>query len=226
MGGILFYFLLIALVPLWAQMRVKSAYQKYSKVASSNGYTGAEVARRILDQNGLYHVKVLETRGMLSDHYNPMSKTVHLSSNNYHGHSIAGAAIAAHEVGHAIQDKENYSFLKIRHAIIPVANIGSNFAWILLLIGIFTQLSGMFLLGIILMSAGVIFQLVTLPVEFNASSRAMDQVVSLGIIRNNEERQAKKVLNAAALTYVAAAAVAIIELLRLILIYTGMQRND
>ncbi|RDI43008.1 zinc metallopeptidase [Falsibacillus pallidus] len=226
MGGILIYFLLIALVPLWAQMRVKSAYQKYSKVASSNGYSGAEVARRILDQNGLFHVKVLETRGMLSDHYNPMSKTVHLSSNNYHGHSIAGAAIAAHEVGHAIQDKENYSFLKIRHAIVPVANIGSNFAWILLLIGIFTQLSGMFLLGIILMSAGVIFQLVTLPVEFNASSRAMDQVVSLGLIRNNEERQAKKVLNAAALTYVAAAAVAIIELLRLILIYTGMQRNN
>ncbi|RLQ95115.1 zinc metallopeptidase [Falsibacillus albus] len=226
MAGFLLYFILIAMIPLWAQMKVKNTYTKYSKVASATGLTGAQVARRILDDNGLHHVDVVETRGVLSDHYNPKSKTVNLSSHNYHGHSIAGTAVAAHEVGHAIQDGQNYAFLRFRHAIVPAANIGSNFAWIAIMIGFFTQISGMFLLGIILMSLTVIFQLVTLPVEFNASSRAMDQVVALGIIRNDEEREAKKVLNAAALTYVAAAAVAVIELLRLILIFTGMQRND
>ncbi|EDL63393.1 zinc metallopeptidase, partial [Bacillus sp. SG-1] len=145
---------------------------------------------------------------------------------NYHGHSVAGAAVAAHEVGHAIQDSQSYAFLRFRHALVPVANIGSNLSWVFILIGIFTQLSGMLLLGIVLMAAGVLFQLITLPVEFNASSRAMDQIVSLGLIRNEEERHAKKVLNAAAMTYVAAAAVAIIELLRLLLIFTGMQGEE
>ncbi|MFT8323170.1 MAG: zinc metallopeptidase [Bacillus sp. (in: firmicutes)] len=220
------YFILILLVPLWAQMRVKGAYNKYSKVASSSHMTGREVARRILDANGLYDVTVEETKGVLSDHYDPRTKIVRLSSNNYHGHSVAAAAIAAHEVGHAIQDQQDYSFLRFRHALVPVANIGSNFSWILILIGIFAGLSNFVLLGIIFMLAAVVFQFVTLPVEFNASNRAMDQVVSLGIIRNDEERETKKVLNAAALTYVAAAAVAILELIRLILIYTGMQRQD
>jgi len=207
-------------------MRVKSAYKKYSQVASSSHMRGAEVARKILDENGLYHVGVEETRGVLSDHYDPRSKTVRLSSGNYHGHSVAAAAIAAHEVGHAIQDQEDYSFLRFRHALVPVANLGSNFSWIFILIGIFAQMSNMVLLGIIFMAAGVVFQLVTLPVEFNASNRAMEQVVSAGIIRNDEERETKKVLNAAALTYVAAAAVAVMELLRLVLIYTGMTSED
>lgn len=207
-------------------MRVKSAYKKYSQVASSSHMRGAEVARKILDENGLYHVGVEETRGVLSDHYDPRSKTVRLSSGNYHGHSVAAAAIAAHEVGHAIQDQEDYSFLRFRHALVPVANLGSNFSWIFILIGIFAQMSNMVLLGIIFMAAGVVFQLITLPVEFNASNRAMEQVVSAGIIRNDEERETKKVLNAAALTYVAAAAVAVMELLRLVLIYTGMTSED
>jgi len=220
------YFIIILLVPLWAQMRVKGAYNKYSKVASSSHMSGREVARRILDENGLYHVTVEETRGVLSDHYDPRTKVVRLSTNNYHGHSVAAAAIAAHEVGHAIQDQQDYSFLRFRHALVPVANIGSNFSWILILIGMLAGLSNLLLLGILFMAAAVLFQFVTLPVEFNASNRAMDQVVALGIIRNEEERETKKVLNAAALTYVAAAAVAILELLRLILIYTGMQRND
>jgi len=187
---------------------------------------GAEVARKILDENGLYHVGVEETRGVLSDHYDPRSKTVRLSSGNYHGHSVAAAAIAAHEVGHAIQDQEDYAFLRFRHALVPVANLGSNFSWIFILIGIFAQMSNMVLLGIIFMAAGVIFQLITLPVEFNASNRAMEQVVSAGIIRNDEERETKKVLDAAALTYVAAAAVAVLELVRLVLIYTGMNNDD
>jgi len=188
--------------------------------------SGREVARRILDSNGLYDVSIEETRGVLSDHYDPRSKVVRLSSDNYHGHSVAAAAIAAHEVGHAIQDQQEYAFLRFRHALVPVANIGSNFSWILILIGMIAGLSNFVLLGIVFMAAAVLFQFVTLPVEFNASSRAMDEVVGLGIIRNDEERETKKVLNAAALTYVAAAAVAVLELLRLILIYTGMQRSE
>lgn len=188
--------------------------------------TGAEVARRILDENGLYEVKVVESSGFLSDHYNPMTKIVALSSHNYHEASVAGAAIAAHEVGHAIQHKEAYSFLTLRHKLVPVANISSNASWVFIMIGIFATSTNMLLLGIILLAMGVVFQIVTLPVEFNASSRAMNQMVSLGVIRNEEERHAKKVLSAAALTYVAAAAVAVLELLRLVLIYTGMSRSE
>ncbi|MDQ0218972.1 zinc metallopeptidase [Peribacillus cavernae] len=220
------YLAIIILVPIFAQMKVRSAYKKYSKVPSSSRMAGAQVARQILDQNGLYDVTVEETGGVLSDHYDPRSKTVRLSSDNFHGHSVAGTAVAAHEVGHAIQDQQDYSFLRIRHALVPVANIGSNLSWVLILIGIFAQISGLLLVGIAFMAAAVVFQIVTLPVEFNASSRAMDQVVSLGVIRNDEERETKKVLNAAALTYVAAAAVAVLELVRLIMIYTGMSRNE
>ncbi len=220
------YFALLILLPLWAQFKVKSTYNKYSKVPISTGITGAETARRILDDNGLHHVKVVETRGFLSDHYNPLTKTVHLSPDNYHGHSIAGAAVAAHEVGHAIQDQVGYAFLRFRHALVPVANISSNLSWVFIMIGIFTTASNMLLLGIILMAAGVLFQVITLPVEFNASNRAMDQIVSSGVIRNNEEREARKVLNAAAMTYVAAAAVAVLELVRLVLMYTGMLQSE
>jgi uncharacterized protein len=220
------YFALLILLPLWAQFKVKSTYNKYSKVAVSTGITGAEAARRILDDNGLQHVKVMESRGFLSDHYNPMTKTVNLSSNNFHGHSIAGAAVAAHEVGHAIQDKVGYAFLRFRHALVPIANFSSNMSWIFIMIGIFASATNMLLLGIILMAAGVLFQVITLPVEFNASNRAMDQIVASGIVRNNEERQARKVLNAAAMTYVAAAAVAVLELVRLVLMYTGMTQSD
>ncbi|MFT4413075.1 zinc metallopeptidase [Fredinandcohnia humi] len=222
----LIYFALIIIIPLYAQMKVKSAYKKYSQVPSSSGMTGAEVARRILDQNGLYDVGVEETPGVLSDHYDPRSKTVRLSTNNYYGNSIAGAAVAGHEVGHAIQDQQNYAFLRFRHALVPVANIGSNFSWILIIAGMIFTIPSLMLYGIIFMAAAVLFQLVTLPVEFNASSRAMDQIVSAGVIRNDEERETKKVLNAAALTYVAAAAVAVLELLRLILMYTGMVRSE
>lgn len=222
----LIYFAIILLLPLYAQFKVKSTYKKYAKVRSTSGMTGAQVARLMLDSNGLEDVKVVESRGFLSDHYNPMTKIVALSSGNYHEASVAGTAIAAHEVGHAIQHKEAYSFLKFRHALVPVANISSNASWVFVLIGIFANLSGMLLLGIALLAIGVVFQIVTLPVEFNASSRAMTQIVSLGVIRNEEEKHAKKVLNAAAMTYVAAAAVAVLELTRLILIYTGMSRSE
>lgn len=220
------YFLylgLIILLPLYAQFKVKSTYKKYSKVRSTSGMTGAQVARMILDENNLQNVKVVESQGFLSDHYNPVTKVVALSSHNYHEASVAGTAVAAHEVGHAIQDKEAYSFLRLRHSLVPAVNLTSNASWIFIMIGLFA--SKTFLgIGIVLLAVGVVFQLVTLPVEFNASSRAMDQIVALGVIRNEEEGDAKKVLNAAAMTYVAAAAVAVLELVRLLLIFTN--RDD
>ncbi|PHD74826.1 Zn-dependent protease [Bacillus sp. AFS043905] len=220
------YLAIIILIPIYAQMKVKSTYKKYSKVSASSGMSGAETARAILDQNGLFNVRVEETPGMLSDHYDPRDKTVRLSSDNYHGHSVAGVAVAAHEVGHAIQDKEAYAFLRFRHALVPVANFGSNISWILILIGMLASIPGLLLAGIVFMSAAVLFQVITLPVEFNASSRAMDQLVSAGVIRNDEERETKKVLSAAAMTYVAAALVAVLELVRLLLMYTGMREED
>jgi Zn-dependent membrane protease YugP len=226
MGAYLIYYIIILIIPIWAQFKVKNTFNKYTKVQSTSGMTGAEVARRILDENGLYDVKVLEHNGFLSDHYNPANKTVNLSTDNYYGDSISGTAVAAHEVGHAIQDKDGYAALRIRHSLVPVANIGTNASWIFIMIGLFSHLSGMLLLGIILMSLGVLFQLITLPVEFNASSRAMDQIVTIGIINNREEREARKVLSAAALTYVAAAAVAVLELLRLLFIFSNMSNNN
>lgn len=222
MGSYLIYLALIIILPLYAQFKVKSTYKKYSKVRSTSGMTGAEVARMMLDQNGLSNVKVVENQGFLSDHYNPMTKTVALSSHNYHEASVAGAAVAAHEVGHAIQDKEAYTFLRFRHKLAPAASLTSNASWVFIMIGVFfSSMNGLLGIGIAMMAVGVVFQLVTLPVEFNASNRAMDQIVSLGFISNEEEKDAKKVLNAAAMTYVAAAAVAVLELVRLLLIFTG-----
>lgn len=220
------YFLIILIVPIYAQFKVKGTYKKYSKVAANKGMTGAQVARMILDHHGLFDVRVVPTQGVLSDHYNPATKTVALSESNFYESSIAGTAVAAHEVGHAIQHKEAYSFLTLRSKLVPVANISSNASWIFVMIGIFASSSGWLLLGIVLLAAGVLFQIVTLPVEFDASKRAMNEVVSLGIISNNEERGAKKVLNAAAMTYVAAAAVAVLELVRLLLIFTNMRSDD
>lgn len=220
------YFIIILLLPLYAQMKVKSTYKKFAQVSAEKGMTGAQVARYILDQHGLTDVRVVPTQGYLADHYNPATKTVALSEDNYYNSSIAGTAVAAHEVGHAMQHAEAYSFLTLRSKLVPVANISSNMSWIFVMIGIFASSSGFLLLGIALLLAGVVFQVVTLPVEFDASKRAMNEVVSLGIINNTEERSARKVLNAAAMTYVAAAAVAVMELLRLLLIYTGMTSED
>jgi len=216
------YLGLIILLPVYAQFKVKSTYKKYSKIRSTSGMTGAQVARHILDQNGLQNVQVVESQGFLSDHYNPVTKIVALSTHNYREASVAGTAIAAHEVGHAIQDQEAYAFLKFRHKLVPVANITSKASWVFIMIGIiFSSMNSLLGIGIALLAVGVLFQLVTLPVEFNASSRAMDQIVTLGIINNEEESHAKKVLSAAAMTYVAAAAVAVLELVRLLLIFTS-----
>ncbi len=224
MGAFLIYFAFLLIIPIWAQTKVKNTYKKYSKIATSSRMTGAQVARKILDDNGLYDVSIEEVKGVLSDHYDPRSKVVRLSSDNYHGHSMAASAVAAHEVGHAIQDAEDYAFLKFRSALVPVASFGSRSAIYIIIAGLIFNLSGLTLFGIIFMALAVLFQLVTLPVEFNASNRAMDQLVSTGIILNNEERDTKKVLNAAALTYVAAALVAVMELMRFVLIF--LNSND
>lgn len=220
-GAYIIYFALLLIIPLWAQSKVKGAYRKYSKIATSSRMTGAQVARKILDDNGLFDVQVEEVKGVLTDHYDPRSKVVRLSSNNYHGASMAGVAVAAHEVGHAIQDAEEYAFLKFRTSLVPLASFGSRSAMFIIIAGILFSMTNLLLVGIIFMAFAVLFQLVTLPVEFNASSRAMDQLVGIGIIQNNEERETKKVLDAAALTYVAAALVAVLELLRFVLIFLG-----
>lgn len=224
MGIFLIYFALLLIIPIWAQSKVKSAYKKYSKIPNSSSMTGAQVARKILDDNGLFDVSIEEVKGVLSDHYDPRSKVVRLSSGNYQSHSMAAAAVAAHEVGHAIQDAEEYTFLRFRTSLVPLASFGSRSAIWIILAGFLLSLSNLILVGIIFMAFAVLFQLVTLPVEFNASSRAMDQLVSTGIIMNDEERETKKVLDAAALTYVAAALVAVLELMRFVLIF--LNSND
>lgn len=226
MAGYLVYLAILIIIPLWAQGRVKSTYKKYSKKPISSYMSGAEVARKILDDNGLYDVQIEETKGMLSDHYDPRKKVVRLSTDNYHGRSMAASAVAAHEVGHAIQDQQDYAFLKFRSALVPVANLGSNLSFIFIIAGIIFYAANWILIGILFMSAAVLFQLVTLPVEFDASNRAMSQLVASGIIRNNEERETKKVLNAAAMTYVAAALTAVMELVRFILIFVSMNNDD
>jgi len=219
LGAYLIYFAILLILPLWAQMKVKSTYRKYSKEPTSSQIPGAQVARKILDDNGLYDVTIEEVQGTLTDHYDPRSKTVRLSSGNYHGRSMAAAAVAAHEVGHALQHAEEYAFLKFRTNLVPLASFGSSASFYIILAGIIFSSMNLLLIGIVFMAFAVLFQLVTLPVEFNASSRAMDQLVATGLILNNEERDTKKVLDAAALTYVAAALVAVAELLRFILIF-------
>ncbi len=217
----LLYFALLILIPLLAQWGVKSTYRKYADVRNTRGVTGAEVARYILNQNGLYSVQVEEVPGTLTDHYDPRNKTVRLSTDNYYGTSIAGASVAAHEVGHAIQDATNYSPLRVRHALVPVANLGSSLSWIFILIGLILNSFQLTLVGVIFFAAAVLFQIVTLPVEFNASHRALGQLQSLQLLGPNEVSGSKKVLTAAALTYVAATLVAILQLVQFILAFLG-----
>lgn len=205
------------LLTLYAQFKVSSTTNRFFNVRSSRGYTGEETARRILDSNGLFNVRIEMVRGRLSDHYDPRSKVLRLSQDVYSGTSITSVAVAAHECGHAIQHAHGYAPLNIRSSLVPVVNFASNMSWIFIMLGFIT--SGRFLqIGILLFSASVLFQIVTLPVEFNASSRALTQLISLGIVDDREVRQSRKVLQAAALTYVAAAVTAILQLLRLVMI--------
>lgn len=201
------------LFSIYAQLKVNTAFTKYLRVPSYSGYTGKDVARMILDRNGLYNVRVEPVSGNLTDHYDPRSEVIRLSSNVYNGTSIAAISVAAHESGHAIQHAEGYFPLILRNNIAPIASIGSRFVWIFILLG-FLISPRLLEVGITLYLAIVLFQVVTLPVEFNASSRALYQLES-GIVSANELKPAKEVLTAAALTYVAATLVAIGQLLRL-----------
>lgn len=220
-SSFLIYFAVLLLVPLWAQMKVKSTYKKYSKVGTSAQLTGAEVARKILDKHGLHQIGVEEVEGTLTDHYDPSAKMIRLSSANYHYASMAANAVAAHEVGHAIQDAEDYAYLRFRHSLFPIAGFGSKFGYFIILGGILLSQPNLLLVGIVFMSFAVLFQVVTLPVEFDASNRAMSELVATGFIRNDEEKATRKVLNAAAWTYVAATLVAVLELVRFILMFLG-----
>ncbi|MFX3617182.1 MAG: zinc metallopeptidase [Sporolactobacillus sp.] len=222
----LIYMAVLMLIPLWAQRRVMSTYARYSEVQNSTGMTGAQTARKILDENGLYDVSIHEVSGSLSDHYDPRDKTVNLSTDIYHGVSIAGTAVAAHEVGHAIQDANNYTFMRVRSSLVPVANLGSNLSYILIIAGFILGAMQLAFVGVLFFAAAVLFQLVTLPVEFDASSRALKQIVSLGIVREDERQPAKKVLSAAAMTYVAAALVSVLELIRFILMITMSNNRE
>ncbi|MNH80237.1 putative neutral zinc metallopeptidase [compost metagenome] len=206
---------------LWAQFRVSGTFKKWAEVPNLRGMTGQEAARHMLDSNGLYDVPVEPVRGTLTDHYDPIARVVRLSEPVYYERSISAVSVACHEVGHAIQHKVHYPMLVLRHRMFPVVNFASGFAPILLLAGIIFGFMNLVGLGIIFFSAAVAFQLVTLPVEFNASNRAREVMVSEGYITNEEERGVAKVLNAAALTYVAAALVALLELIRYILIFTS-----
>lgn len=203
---------------LYAQYKVRSTYEYYSRVASARGLTGGEVARQLLHHNRLHEVEVEETSGWLSDHYDPRTRRLRLSSGIYRSRSIAALGVAAHEVGHAIQHGMGYLPLKIRHGLFPVANLGSTLALPLFFIGFLFSSPKLMDIGIILFSGAVLFQVVTLPVEFNASRRALYQLQAGGYLAGDEIHSARKVLNAAALTYVAATAVAVLHLIRLLLL--------
>lgn len=213
------------LISALAQFKVSSTFNKYSTVRSINGYTGAQVARILLNDAGLQEVEIQQVPGRLSDHYDPRAKVLRLSSDVYGSTSVASIGVAAHEVGHAIQDKESYSALVFRNAIVPVVNFSSSLSWILFFIGILFSYSTLVTIGIILFSVVVLFQLVTLPVEFNASSRALKLLEARGILYDKEVDEAKKVLSAAALTYVAATLMAVLQLVRLIAI-SNRNSND
>ena len=223
------YILIIiaAIISLIAQWRVNSAFSKYSRVASMSGMTGAQAARMILQSNGINDVSVQRISGKLTDHYNPSTKVLNLSESVYGSTSVAALGVAAHECGHAIQHARGYFPLSLRTALVPVANIGSQLSWVFIIVGAILSFNQTLItIGIIMFSAAVLFQLVTLPVEFNASARALEQLESNGILYRDEVSQTRKVLSAAALTYVAAAATAILQLLRLIILFGGRGRRD
>lgn len=211
-----------------ASSRVRSVFSRYSRVRSHSGMTGKEAAEQILRRNGIYDVQVIHIPGNLTDHYNPGKKTLGLSNSVYNSSSVAAIGVAAHECGHAVQHVVGYAPLSIRGALVPVANFGSALSWPLILIGLLmnSQMSALLInLGILLFSAAVLFQIVTLPVEFNASGRAVKVLESSGMLYPDEVGDVKKVLRAAALTYVASAASMILQFLRLIII-GGRRRND
>lgn len=210
------------IISIWAQSKISSTFDKYSRIRNTKGYTGADVARIILDANGLNYVPIEVIPGKLTDHYDPRNKVMRLSPDVFHSNSVAAIGVAAHESGHAIQHKEHYSPLEIRNFIVPAVNFSSNASWIILLLGMFLGSPYIIRFGIILFAAVVVFQLITLPVEFDASKRAIRILENRNILYAEELKGAKEVLNAAAMTYVAAALMAISQLIRLI----GISRRE
>ena len=232
-GTYIIYFLLIMLIPLWAQWKVKSTYNRYKKVRTTAGLTGKDVAEMIMRANGITDVQVVQGEGELSDHYNPSTNTVVLSPIVYSQPTVASVAIAAHEVGHVIQDKvADYKPMRWRHALVPLANLGGNLSTLLIFVGfLLTGLIGKYgymiaWIGVGFMLFAVLFQVVTLPVEFDASKRALEQIQDLNIVNEQEYRHSRKVLTAAALTYVAAAVVALMELIRFVMILLSSNNRD
>ena len=215
--------IIILLLPLAADIGIKINYKKYMDEKNDNGLTGQEVARKILDKHGLKDIYVVETSGTLSDHYDPTRKVVRLSHDIFAGESIASIAVAAHECGHAIQDKDNYAPLKLRSLIYPVVNIATSFSYYVILLGFLLQLLNVIYVGIALTASGLIFQIITLPVEFNASNRAKKELDMMGIINKDEQEGVSKMLTSAALTYVAGVLASAAQILRLIL---SIRRDD
>lgn len=217
-----------AVLSMWASARVQSTFQKYAKERSMSGLTGAQAARMILDRNGLSDIPVEHVSGNLSDHYDPSKRVLRLSDSTYTSSSVAALGVAAHECGHALQHKEGYGPLKLRSTIVPAANLGSRLGIPIILLGVFFGAGGNFLiqLGIWVFSIAVFFQIITLPVEFNASGRALEALERYGMLGQQENRKARKVLSAAAMTYVAAAASSILQLLRLVILFGGRRDRD
>ena len=209
------------LLALWAQFRVKSTFAKFNKVPASSGLTGGQVAERLLRDGGIPEVEIESVSGTLSDHYDPRIKKLRLSESIYGSKSVAALGVAAHEVGHALQHKQAFGAFQLRQSIVPVANLGSTLAFPLFFIGILVSIKPLMDIGILLFSGAVLFQVITLPVEFNASSRALALLQNRGYLVQTEVGQAKQVLNAAALTYVAATAMAVLQLVRLLILRGG-----
>lgn len=223
------YFLVLigAVLCIFAQVRVSSTYNKFSKVRSRTGMTGAQAAQKILQMSGIYDVRIEHINGSLTDHYDPTHKMLRLSDTVYGSDSVAAIGVAAHECGHAVQHNTGYAPLQIRSTLVPAANIGSKAGIPLIILGAFLGMNQILIqIGIWVFALAVLFQVVTLPVEFNASGRALAMLGDYGMLANDEVKSCKKVLSAAALTYVAAAASAILQLLRLILMFGGNRRRD
>lgn len=210
--------LIIILLPLYANIKINMTYNKYSKKQNSRKFTGKEVAEKILEMNGLSNVKVGQIGGSLTDHYDPRNKTISLSSDIYSNTSISACAVAAHEVGHAIQDKEKYSMLVFRTKIVPLVNFTSRLSTVFVFLGFFLEFMNLITIGALLLSVGLFFQLITLPVEFDASRRAKEELQKCGLIENQDTKGANKVLKAAAFTYVAGFLASALQIVRLLLI--------
>ena len=220
--GLTFIALIITVA---AQIYVNSTYSKYKKVRNARGISGKDAARMILDKNGLHDVKIGMVKGTLSDHYDPRTKTVNVSQSIYNGATVAAVSVACHECGHAIQDKDNYVFMRIRASLVPVVNLSSKLGYFAIVLGLIFSSFNLLLLGIATEVVILLFQLVTLPVEFDASGRALRQIENTGILSANEMNGSRKMLRSAALTYVASVASTAIEILRLLMIFNSRSRD-